>query len=105
MVVTRCAPAHRRRVSEIGRPGRTRALLRELAGGARSGRRRNGEVVEVSGRVGPRPRSVAMAREGLDRAPKRAELRRAFISQLIDDQRYEEAVQQYAILSRALPGD
>jgi tetratricopeptide (TPR) repeat protein len=38
-------------------------------------------------------------------APKRSELRRAFISQLLEDQRYADAVQQYALLAQASPGD
>ena len=43
--------------------------------------------------------------KALKLAPSRVDLRRAFIRQLIDDQRYTEAVQQYALFSAAAPGN
>ena len=43
--------------------------------------------------------------KALKLAPKRTELRRAFIEQLVDDQRYTEAIAQYALLSKSDPSN
>ena len=51
------------------------------------------------------PEASEWLEKALKLAPKRSELRRAFIAQLVEDQRYTEAVQQYALLAQASPGD
>ncbi|MBX3451493.1 MAG: DUF1583 domain-containing protein [Planctomycetaceae bacterium] len=51
------------------------------------------------------PEAGEWLEKALKLAPKRSELRRAFISQLLEDQRYTEAVQQYGLLAQASPGD
>lgn len=43
--------------------------------------------------------------KALKLAPSRTELRKAFIDQLVDDQRYPEAIQQYALLVDSAPGN
>ncbi|MBL8850714.1 MAG: tetratricopeptide repeat protein, partial [Planctomycetaceae bacterium] len=51
------------------------------------------------------PEAMEWMDKALKLAPSRVELRRAFIRQLVDDQRYTEAIQQYALLSAAAPGN
>ena len=51
------------------------------------------------------PEAMEWMDKALKLAPSRVELRLAFIRQLLDDQRYTEAVQQYELLSDAAPGN
>ena len=43
--------------------------------------------------------------KALTLAPKRTDLRRSFIGQLVNDQRYQEASKQYALLVKSAPGN
>lgn len=74
--------------------------------------KRNPEDVDAMARLArvlARQARVPEAQEWLDKAlklaPSRKELRRAFIEQLVDDQRYTEAVQQYELLDKADPNN
>ena len=51
------------------------------------------------------PRPSEWLEKALKLAPSRKELRLAFIEQLVDDQRYAEAIQQYAALDKAEPNN
>src|SRR5262249_41012996 len=51
------------------------------------------------------PEAQAWLNKALKLAPSRKELRLAFIRQLVDDQRYAEAIQQYAELDKADPNN
>lgn len=51
------------------------------------------------------PEATQWMEKALKLAPKRTELRRAFIEQLIDDQRFTEAIAQYALLAKSDPGN
>jgi tetratricopeptide (TPR) repeat protein len=49
------------------------------------------------------PEATQWMEKALKLAPKRLELRRAFIEQLVDEQRFTEAISQYALLAKADP--
>ncbi|HEX4416127.1 MAG TPA: DUF1583 domain-containing protein, partial [Lacipirellulaceae bacterium] len=51
------------------------------------------------------PEATKWMEKALKLAPKRTELRRAFIEQLIDEQRFPEALAQYAELAKADPSN
>ncbi|MCA9047323.1 MAG: tetratricopeptide repeat protein, partial [Planctomycetaceae bacterium] len=51
------------------------------------------------------PEPTKWMEKALQLAPSRADLRKAFIDQLVDDQRYAEAVRQYEQLVAATPGN
>ncbi|MFV1963987.1 MAG: DUF1583 domain-containing protein [Pirellulaceae bacterium] len=51
------------------------------------------------------PEATEWMEKALTRAPTRSELRRAFIDQLVDDQRYAAAVKQYELLLDSSPGN
>jgi len=51
------------------------------------------------------PEATTWMEKALKLAPKRTELRKAFIDQLVDDQRYAEAVKQYALLLESDSGN
>jgi tetratricopeptide (TPR) repeat protein len=70
------------------------------------------EDIEAMGRLArvlARQSRVPEAQQWLDKAlklaPSRKELRLAFIEQLLDDQRYAEAIQQYEALDKADPNN
>jgi tetratricopeptide (TPR) repeat protein len=73
---------------------------------------KNPEDIEAMARLArvlARQARVPEARDWLDKAlklaPSRKELRLAFIEQLVDDQRYPEAIEQYAALDKADPNN
>jgi tetratricopeptide (TPR) repeat protein len=73
---------------------------------------KNSDDVEAMARLArvlARQARVPEAQQWLDKAlklaPSRKDLRVAFIEQLVDDQRYAEAVQQYAELDKAEPNN
>lgn len=51
------------------------------------------------------PEAAKWMEKALKLAPSRADLRKAFIDQLVDDQRIPEAIQQYALLVEAAPNN
>jgi tetratricopeptide (TPR) repeat protein len=51
------------------------------------------------------PEAWEWMERALERAPSRGDLRRAFIDQLIDDQRIGEAIEQYRLLAESSPGN
>jgi tetratricopeptide (TPR) repeat protein len=51
------------------------------------------------------PEATQWLEKALQRAPSRIELRKAFIDQLVDDQRYAEASDQYRLLLESAPGN
>ncbi|MDA1049521.1 MAG: DUF1583 domain-containing protein [Planctomycetota bacterium] len=51
------------------------------------------------------PEATQWMGKALKLAPTRTELRKAFIDQLVDDQRYGEAVKEYALLVESAPGN
>ena len=51
------------------------------------------------------PEATEWMERAIKLAPSRVELRRSFIDQLVDDQRYSDAVQQYELLAAADPGN
>ncbi|MFV0443709.1 MAG: tetratricopeptide repeat protein, partial [Planctomycetaceae bacterium] len=51
------------------------------------------------------PEAMQWMEQALKLAPRRFELRKAFIDQLVDDQRYADAIQQYQLLAQADPGN
>ena len=67
-----------------------------------SGMARLAKFLASSARV---PEASQWMEKALKLAPTRTELRKSFIDQLVDDQRYEEAVQQYAELVKSAPGN
>ena len=51
------------------------------------------------------PEASQWMAKALKLAPTRTDLRKTYIDQLVDDQRYDEAVQQYAELVKSAPGN
>ncbi len=51
------------------------------------------------------PEAAEWMRKALKLAPTRSELRKAFIDQLVDDQRYPDAIKQYELLLASAPGN
>lgn len=51
------------------------------------------------------PEATEWMGKALKLAPTRTELRKAFIDQLVDDQRYAEAIKQYDLLVESAPGN
>lgn len=51
------------------------------------------------------PEATTWMEKALKLAPSRIELRKAFIDQLVDEQKYPEAAQQYALLVESAPGN
>ncbi|MCA9034366.1 MAG: DUF1583 domain-containing protein [Planctomycetaceae bacterium] len=51
------------------------------------------------------PEATDWMEKALKLAPSRTDLRKAFIDQLVDDQRYSEAIRQYELLAAAAPGN
>ncbi len=51
------------------------------------------------------PEATKWMEKALKLAPTRTELRKAFIDQLVDDQRYSEAIEQYKLLVESAPGN
>lgn len=51
------------------------------------------------------PEAMQWMEKALKLAPKRIELRRAFIEQLVDEQRFSDAIAQYALLAKAESGN
>ena len=51
------------------------------------------------------PEAMQWMEKALKLAPSRFELRKAFIDQLVDDQRYADAIKQYKLLAESDPGN
>ena len=51
------------------------------------------------------PEAIDWMEKAIKLSPSHAELRKSFIDQLVDDGRYAEAVNQYALLSESAPGN
>ena len=51
------------------------------------------------------PEATQWMSRALKLAPTRTELRKAFIDQLVDDQRYSEAIEEYELLVESAPGN
>src|SRR5437763_392753 len=62
-------------------------------------------LARVLARQGRVPEAQQWLDKALKLAPTRKELRLAFIDQLVDDQRYAEAIEQYAALDKADPNN
>ncbi len=99
----------RRRIDDVFlRTGDQDSLVQILSDVARNPfgrRRRHGETRSVSGPVGPSPEATQWMEKALKLAPSRTDLRRAFIDQLVDEQRLPEAIRQYEQLVAAAPGN
>jgi tetratricopeptide (TPR) repeat protein len=63
---------------------------------------RMAKFLAASARV---PEATGWMEKALKLAPKRLELRRAFVEQLVDEQRFTEAISQYELLAKSDPGN